>query len=116
MSEHLINTEYPYSPGALTVNSINHLQDDGPFSAYNIFESLHDEKIVLESALRILSVIGKPNTGNNIVHCLKVMLSCSEDNISNDIIRCTLEIIIYNLNVESGKMLSLQYNNMQSRY
>lgn len=109
MSEHLSNTEYPSSPGALTVNSINHLQDDGPFSAYyNIFENLHDEKIVLESALRILSIIGKPNTGNNIVHCLKVMLSCSEDNISNDIIRCALEVIIYNLNVKSGKILSLQ--------
>ncbi|HHR1267929.1 TPA: hypothetical protein ACS61N_004480 [Klebsiella oxytoca] len=109
MSEHLINTEYSFSPGALTVSSNNYPQDDGPFcSCYNFFENLHDEKLVLDSALRILSIIGKPNTGNNIVHCLKVMLSCSDDNISNDIIRCTLEVITYNLSVESGKKLSVQ--------
>lgn len=61
---------------------------------FNSGSRYEEEKLIIGAAVRNILAMGHSVTNKNLIVSLLTMLECSEDVVSSDIIRHTLEIVM----------------------
>ena len=61
---------------------------------FNSGSRYEDEKLILGAAVRNIMALNRTVTNKNLIVSLLTMLECSEDVVTSDIIRHTLEIVV----------------------